>query len=307
MGDTPNAVQTAQPKAVVKKPTQTLEGLLTGDAFAAKLKSLLPTYLPAKTFVQVVCTQLRKTPKLAKCDPTSFFGKLQECAESGLAPNGKHAYLVPFENRKLGIVECQLLIGYKGLAMLAKKYGGVTNIYCELWFDADTLTNDTGDIHHIINYQVVRNPENMLGVVCVVTFKDGSKQGIVVQKHEIDAVRDRAQSYQQAKRYGKDCPWMTDYGEMAKKTAFRRLSKWLDLSPEFDIAVEKDDADYIDVEAETVTDIPKSSKPKQIVSKQKPKELPAPEQPEPEPEKVPVAAGDTDTFEEAEGEGQLFE
>lgn len=265
---------------VAKKPQATIESLLTGERFAARLKSLLPTYLPPKTFVQIVCTQLRKTPKLAKCDPASFFARLQECAETGLAPNGRHAYLVPFENRKQGTVECQLLIGYKGLSMLAKRYGEVTNIYCELWCEADELQNDTGEIHHIINYAAPRNEETMLGVVCVVTFKDGTKQGTVVQKSEINAIRDRAQSYRQAKAYGKDCPWMTDYGEMAKKTAFRRVCKWLDLSPEFELAVEKDDADYINAD---FTDVPAQSAVKQVVSKPAPKQIAAKPEPKPEP------------------------
>ena len=35
-------------------------------------------------------------------------------------------------------------------------------------------------------------------------------------------------------------PWKTDWNEMAKKTVFRRQSKWLPLSNEFQRAVEKD-------------------------------------------------------------------
>lgn len=285
----------ARPTGTVagKRPQATIESLLTGDMFAQKLKSLLPTYLPAKTFVQIVCTQLRKVPKLAKVDPASFFARLQECAEMGLAPNGRHAYLVPFENRKMGTVECQLLIGYKGLSMLAKRYGGVTNIYCELWCEGDTLTNDTGEIHHVINYTARRDETTMLGVVCVVFFKDGTRQGLVMQRWEIESIRNRAQSYRQAKQYGKDCPWTTDFGEMAKKTAFRRLTKWIDISPEFDLAVERDDADFINAE---FTDVPAKSAVKQIMQKPKPKELPnnAPAeaaQPQPEPVMAEVVDG----------------
>lgn len=258
---TTTAVATAKPTAVAaRQPKQTIEQLLTGAKFEQKLAALLPAYMPPKTFVQIVCTQMRKTPLLAKCEPMSFFARLQECAERGLSPNGRHAYLLPFKNNKAGTVECQLVVGYQGLSLLAKKFGGVTSIYCELWFEKDTLENDTGNIRHIINYRADRRDPatNSLGVVCVVKFKDGTSQGIVVPKYEIDTVRDRAQSYKRAKQYGTDCPWMTDYGEMAKKTAFRRLAKWLDLSPEFDSAVDLDNEDYIEVKSETIDITPKA-------------------------------------------------
>ena len=76
---------------------------------------------------------------------------------------------------------------------------------------------------------------------------------------------------------------MTDYGEMAKKTAFRRVCKWLDLSPEFEVAVEKDDADYINAD---FTDVPTQSAVKQVVSKPAPKQIAA--KPEPKPESKPA-------------------
>ena len=51
---------------------------------------------------------------------------------------------------------------------------------------------------------------------------------------EIEAIRRRSKA-------GNSGPWVTDWNEMAKKTVFRRLTKWLPLSPEFRDAVEADD------------------------------------------------------------------
>jgi recombination protein RecT len=65
-----------------------------------------------------------------------------------------------------------------------------------------------------------------------VTFKDGTKQSDVMTLAEINAVRKRS-------RAGGEGPWVTDYAEMAKKTVFRRLSKWLTLSPEVADALDK--------------------------------------------------------------------
>ena len=75
----------------------------------------------------------------------------------------------------------------------------------------------------------------------------------IMTKSEVEAIRNRSNGYNYAKKYGKENPWTTDFDEMAKKTVFRRVSKWLPLSPELVSAVEEDDKDFIDVKASEIT------------------------------------------------------
>lgn len=49
----------------------------------------------------------------------------------------------------------------------------------------------------------------------------------------MEAIRNRS-------RAGNSGPWVTDFDEMAKKTVFRRLSKWLPISSEYRDALDKD-------------------------------------------------------------------
>ena len=53
---------------------------------------------------------------------------------------------------------------------------------------------------------------------------------------EIDAIRNRSKASNSG-------PWVTDYSEMAKKTVFKRASKWITLSPEIRDGLEKDEED----------------------------------------------------------------
>lgn len=59
---------------------------------------------------------------------------------------------------------------------------------------------------------------------------------------EIEAIRKRSKASSSG-------PWKTDWDEMAKKTVFRRASKWIQLSPHLDRALEHD-WDTPDFEAE---------------------------------------------------------
>jgi len=65
----------------------------------------------------------------------------------------------------------------------------------------------------------------------------GDTQTAVMTKDEVEAIRKRS-------RAGKSGPWVTDWGEMAKKTVVRRLSKMLPLSSEIMDYVSADDALY---------------------------------------------------------------
>jgi len=56
-----------------------------------------------------------------------------------------------------------------------------------------------------------------------------------MESWNLDAIRKRSKS-------GQSGPWVTDYNEMAKKTVFRRASKWITLSPEVADALDKEDA-----------------------------------------------------------------
>ncbi len=72
-------------------------------------------------------------------------------------------------------------------------------------------------------------------------MKGGEKQSAVMTLAEVEAIKKRSKS-------GGSGPWVSDFDEMAKKTAIRRHSKRLTLSPEFADALEKDD-DKIDERA----------------------------------------------------------
>src|SRR5699024_2801941 len=84
-----------------------------------ELEKALPKHLSGDRIARIVLTEIRKNPQLAQSTPESFFGALLTAAALGLEPgvNGE-AYLVPYRNKNAGTVECQLIVGYQGVAKL---------------------------------------------------------------------------------------------------------------------------------------------------------------------------------------------
>lgn len=221
---------------VPAKRTQTAEQLLCDSGFVQQLGVALPKHMTPDRMARIALTQLRKNPKLAQCTAASLGACVLQAAAMGLEPDGRRAHLIPRDNRKAGVTECTLLIDYKGLVELAIRNGDLASIHADVVCENDDFEYNLGQIEkHRID---LRKPRGAVyAVYCLVKRKDGGTQSVVLTRDEVEAVRSRAQSRN-------DGPWVTDWNEMAKKTAFRRLSKWLVLSPEIRDAVEYGDDDY---------------------------------------------------------------
>lgn len=228
---TPPATQPTT-SAVATRQQGGLRGLIEGETFAGQIAKSLPKHMTPDRFVRVAVTAMNKTPKLRECDPSSFCLALLTLSQLGLEPDGRNAHLIPFDNRKKGIVECQLIIDYKGLVELVMRSGLVSNIHADAICENDVFEYDCGEIKaHKIDFRKPRGAA--YAFYARATFKDGSVKSEVMTVDDVRAIQARS-------RAGQSGPWVTDFSEMAKKTVFRRLSKWLPISSEFKDALEKD-------------------------------------------------------------------
>lgn len=216
---------------------RTLKSLMTDDAVKRQLAVALPRHMSADRMARVALTALLRVPKLAACTPESFMQCMLTCSQLGLEPDGRLAHLIPYGR------DCTLIIDYKGLVALARRSGNVATVHADVVCENDDFDYDTGRItRHKIDFR--RDRGNVYAVYATVKMKDGTEQCEVLSKAEVESVRRRS-------RAGNNGPWVTDWNEMAKKTAFRRLSKWLELSPEYRDAIAIDDDPKISGDAFT--------------------------------------------------------
>jgi len=229
-----NEVVKNEQGAVAKKTT--LKDMVKSPAFMESIQGFFMEKANRERFVQSAVNAMVKTPMLAQCDKASFFGSLMQLAQFGLNPDGRNAHLIPFRNNKRGIVECQLIIDYKGLVTLTLRCPRVSKVEAFEVCKGDTFRVVNGEVQHEVDDPFGDRGE-IIGYYAVCTFSDGVKKYEVMSKKEVDAVRARS-------RAASSGPWVTDYNEMAKKTVFKRLSKWLPVTPELTAAIQKDDEEY---------------------------------------------------------------
>lgn len=209
------------------------------EAMKAEIARCLPKHLTADRMTRVALTEVRKNPKLSLCDQASFLGAIMQCSQLGLEPGGVlgHAYLIPFDNNKTGKKEVQLIIGYKGLLDLARRSGQIQSLEARAVY-----SNDKFRVAYGLNPELIHEPNFAAGdrgalthVYAVAQLAGGGTQFDVLSVAEVQKVRQQSKA-------GNTGPWVTHFEEMAKKTALRRLFKYLPVSLEIQRAVVMDES-----------------------------------------------------------------
>lgn len=194
--------------------------MLNSETMQKQFAAALPTHLSPERYCRIATTALRRNPALQKCTQESVFKCLLDLSSVGLEPDGRNAHLIPYGK------ECTLIIDYKGLVQLVKKSGDVQKIHADVVCDKDVFVFDKGEIKaHSVNYKDPRG--DVYATYAEVTYKDGTTQAVVMSKDDVEKIRARSKAGKST-----NSPWSTDWDEMAKKTVFKRLCKWLNLSPE---------------------------------------------------------------------------
>ena len=267
----------------------TIRQMIEGDAFKDQIAKALPKHLTPDRFIRIAVTAMMRTPKLADCDQASLFNALLNLSQLGIEPDGRRAHLIPFTNRRRNCVECQLIIDYKGLVELIMRSGKVANIHADVICKNDSFEYDKGMVvSHKINFEQPRG--DVYAVYSICRFKDGTEKSEVMTKAEVEAIRNRSKA-------GQSGPWCTDWNEMAKKTVFRRLAKWLPLSPEYRDALEVDDDKLDHIDAKFA--VPAPEKPVKLFETKVAEQTVEPETTFPAPETATPTDGDS-TTEQAE-------
>lgn len=237
------AVATGAPGTAVAE-TKKDPAVALVDKLKPQLALALPKHMTADRMARIVLTDMRRVPKLMECTTASLAGAIMAAAQLGLEPgNGLgHAYLLPFDKRakvngqwQTVATECQLIIGYRGMIDLARRSGQIVSLSARTVHERDHFQYRYGLDETVEHVPFDGGDRGKLTYVyAVAKLKDGGVQFEVMSRAEIEAIRAKSKA-------GSSGPWVDHFDEMAKKTAIRRLFKYLPVSVEMSRAVTADE------------------------------------------------------------------
>jgi recombination protein RecT len=200
---------------------------------------------------------INKSQQLQKCSKQSLQVAVLNISNIGLSlnPAAKEAYLIP---RYLnGQMEAVLEPGYVGLVKLLTDAGSVKSMVCQLVYEKDSFEIDLAN-----NVQPVKHkPElskskrgNITGAYALATLIDGTRQVEYMSMEDIDEIKLRSETYKAyLNQKIKSCTWVSDYGEMARKTVIKRIYKYLprtERMQKIDEAIKQDNLDFTATDAQ---------------------------------------------------------
>jgi phage RecT family recombinase len=195
---------------------------------------------------------INKSQQLLKCSGESILTAVTNISLIGLSlnPAAKEAYLIPRWSKVLNEMEAVLEPGYVGLVKLLTDAGSVTAMNCQLVKENDAFKIDLADnktpVTHSIDPKIKRG--NIIGVYALGTLINGDRQVEYMALEEVEEIRGRSETYKafMADKI-KACTWVSDFGEMARKTAIKRIYKFLPRTEQMervDKAIQLDNGDY---------------------------------------------------------------
>lgn len=235
-----NSLTSGNTGTMVKKENKSKTIFDVIQAGAKQFATALPKHVNSERFVRIAITTIRQNPKLAKCSQESLLGALMVSAQLGLEPGTLgQCYLIPFENKKAGTVECQFQIGYKGLIELLRRSGQLSDIYSYTVYENDDFNIEYGLSRTLTHKPNFDERGEIKGFYAVAILKDGAKAFEYMTKDEVVKHEEkyRKGSY-------KNDVWNKNFEEMSQKTVVKKLLKWLPVSVEFLEMAAKDEKSF---------------------------------------------------------------
>lgn len=240
--------QAPKPDKQQTNPLTEVTRHIMSERLASQLKMALPEHISVEKFQRVVITAINKNADLVSADLLSLLTASVECAQDGLLPDGKEAALVIY-NTKVPNVKpdrwvkrVQYMPMIKGICKKAHNSGELPFLDMQVVHENDEFDYQLGLHPNLVHKPKLGERGDFIGAYAVARTSQGAEYIEVMSHAEIECVRlesSKSKSKETGDPYG---PWKNYYGEMARKTVLRRLSKRLPLSSDLSRVIERIDA-----------------------------------------------------------------
>lgn len=204
------------------------------DTFAAVLCDTSINFEREAGFALQIIEANDYLTKVALQNRQSVVDSVTNIAAIGISlnPAKRQAYLVPRDGKVC------LDISYMGLMDLAIASGSIRWAQAELVYANDQFRlngYDRPPTHEYAPFDPNRG--EVVGVYVVAKTADGDYLTTTMNLAEVHSIRDRSSAWKAWIKNKKPCPWVTDPGEMIKKTCVKRASKYWPQTPRLEQAI----------------------------------------------------------------------
>lgn len=206
------------------------------------IQSMLPPQVDLAKFQRITFTAIQRDQSLL--GKNGLMDAVLDCAKDGLIPDGREAVITAF-----GATAVYMPM-VSGILKKVRQSGELKSLSAQVVYEADTFDYfiDEDGPHFTHKPEMIKPQGSVIGAYAVAITKDEGKYFEFMNKEELDKIKSTSPS-------GDKGPWGKWYSEMAKKSAIRRLSKWLPMSTDVEGTIRKDDQFY-DMEPLNVTPTP---------------------------------------------------
>lgn len=229
-------------------------------------------------FVSSIVSAVQTTPALQECTNNSILNAalLGEALNLSPSPQLGQFYMVPFKNKKKGMVEAQFQLGYKGYIQLATRSGYYKKLNVLPVKEGELVSYDplNEEIEvELIEDGILREETPTAGYYAMFEYENGFRKTMYWSKKKMQAHADKysaafdlktaelieAGKIPESEMWKYSSFWYKDFDGMAMKTMLRQLiSKWGIMSIDLQNAIDKDMAvisdngtpDYVDNQEE---------------------------------------------------------
>lgn len=219
---------------------------------AQDLSAVLPGHLDTERYSALVLTAMKANDKLMHAFRTeqgqlSVLLSVMQAAALGLEPNTplQECWLLPRRVKDGNDYrdECELSIGYKGYAKLARRSGRLKELIADVVRDGDDFSWSRGLERDEFHHRKLSDDGELTHAYAIARMHDGSVAFTVMSRAQVEKRRAVSESWKNDKARPFS-PWTKWEPEQWRKTAMRQLMLHgeVDLSPELITAANSDEA-----------------------------------------------------------------
>lgn len=186
----------------------------------ASFEDLLPSKKAADRFMRILISLPIMSPAIMACSPESIIRAAILCARDGLEPDGRHAALVPFKNRKAGTTEATYMPMVHGWIRKAFETGEFRTINVHEVREADYFDYAYGLNEHLDHKPAEGERGEITKFYALYKLLNGGQDFLVMT---VADMHDWAKNHAQNAYNTQDSLYHTDFEAWAKKTVVKRV------------------------------------------------------------------------------------